>query len=878
MTFILDSLKEKFGNEEKYSSEGGEGFPDMNYIIGNSSAMDIGEVPTPMDERIGYASQIGGEVMELQITNPATFSLERDQMINVIKQLGIDVTLHSDMNAGYTTAYKSGQQYGYDTVENYFTKYLQELAQFKHEVQKLGEGNQPLFEIGRINPHISTSPLPELSERMAQDVSVDPFGFQVDEYNEEYRRMREKENQNIWANKDFMRTLYKTFLKQLVDQDWQLFTGRQGLFTDYSDKFDRIYRDTMRQACDSFYDEEVKSADDSLQAQVSLVSTAARADVGVQNAWLNKIDQPLEEDSVEIPILESTGDDDNPLRDNTLEINKLSEINQLLPPNVRLTRINGLAEAIYNIRNENWELRGRQVQLQMEEGDTASKELKEIAEKQIEKKLNDIWKGRNGEKEDKFLITVQGKLRALANNMDVEVDRIRNRALKEDGVDFENPSEGPWKIDEAAQEVMAGNKEFFIEGEEEKRYNQFLRALLGNFGREMWKESNMFYFVMPAWMSESDKEYDNHPGWEAPKFIWETIVESKYDLDLSNPLKEGGYFDMLQNNREFQMDVAAAVGACYAWAHFTQRKVNFNLNGRDFGLNNNEEEEVKSDGWTWIEWMNRFGIGVNFETMAGDPQQQFKIWRPKDIAVTAHAINMTTRKMLEENGELGGLNHINKELDGSPAKFTIDMEHVATMGVDPLGEMEIFIDQEKDLAENYSNLGIDKAKPLAKILRQMHLMDPGVEGQRGTHHGAFHRGNTLLYKWMYKFVENGFARNEEEPATILFELAEHKSESSYMMRIAMNLIEIGVTPDELDPNNVDPSKNEYEDEREALIARFFGMDKTTYDREWAKIEDHAFDPLDGLLEAEGFDFTWSGQGAIEEGGNRPQEWKQEEYK
>ena len=78
MVFLLDSLKEKFSDSD---DSGSKGFPDMNYLIGNSSAMDVGEVPTPLDQRIGYAAQVGGSVMELQITNPSTFTLERDKMI-----------------------------------------------------------------------------------------------------------------------------------------------------------------------------------------------------------------------------------------------------------------------------------------------------------------------------------------------------------------------------------------------------------------------------------------------------------------------------------------------------------------------------------------------------------------------------------------------------------------------------------------------------------------------------------------------------------------------------------------------------------------------------------------------------------------------------
>jgi len=179
------------------------------------------------------------------------------------------------------------------------------------------------------------------------------------------------------------------------------------------------------------------------------------------------------------------------------------------------------------------------------------------------------------------------------------------------------------------------------------------------------------------------------------------------------------------------------------------------------------------------------------------------------------------------------------------------------------------------LAEENDELDLDSDKPISTILRQMHLMDPGVEGQRGTYHGSFERGNKKLYSWLYRFVEEGFTRNEDEEATVLFELAEHNDESNYMMRLTMDLIELGVEPKNLDPNRVTPGE-EPEDEEEALIARFFGMEQVNYNREWAKIEQHAFDPLKGLLEAEEFDYTYSSKAAIEND-NRPQEFGGEEY-
>jgi hypothetical protein len=326
----------------------------------------------------------------------------------------------------------------------------------------------------------------------------------------------------------------------------------------------------------------------------------------------------------------------------------------------------------------------------------------------------------------------------------------------------------------------------------------------------------------------------------------------EYDINLENPEIDGGYFDALEESHDFRMDVSAAVAACYVWGHFTQMN-----------------SEFESGDRTWMEFMNAKGIGVNLEAMHGNPQQLLKLWRPKDIATASHAINITARNELGE---------IHPELDGCIAKFTIDMEHVASFGANPWEQMKEMIDNEEKIAsyEDYTT-GIDPEKPLAKILRQYHLMKPGVESQQGTYHGPFRRGDKQLYTWLYRLVEEGFARNEVEQAAIMYEQGEEKESTIYTARIAMNMIELGIEPDEVTPDNVDPGKDKYKDEREALIARFFGIDRANYSKEWAKIEEHAFDPLEGLLEAEQFDYTYSSVASIE-ADNNPRDYGGEEYK
>lgn len=906
--FILDRLKENFGDDEE---EKQEGFPQMNYIIGNSSAMDVGEFPTPMDERIGYAAQTGGSVMELQITNPATFTIEGDEMISVIDQLGIDVTLHSDMNAGYTTAYKTfqGENYGYDAVEQYFTDYLQELAYFKKRVERKGKGDPPLFEIGRINPHISTTPMPSLSERMAQEVGVDPFGFEINDYDEDARKLRNRYDRNIYKNPKFLKRLYHTLFLEISNYPFEQYQT----FAAYSQKFDEEWRKAQHLAARRLFQKEAEKVED----KYSTVRTTVQRDQGVSRGWykvLEENDIKLEEPFPQyVPDLERDNNG-NPTGYN--EIGDKVEREQLLGALQELTDNGGIIDlrqlesllhridrlGANDLMAE--EFPNEQFITDIED-DADIEAIRESLRDGIKEALDRLWYVEDAENEDEEgiphpdeqYISQDAKWEALQSSLEIQQIRIFENAYEIGKEELER------SIKKLAEDVFSGadldlfdpsERESIKDDEPEKMHEDMIERLITSqqFQREMWKESTIFYNILPAWMAVSDNSEENHAGWDAPRFIWENLVKDRWkdkdgvNLDLTDPRNgldkgEDHFMDLLETNDEFQRDVAAASAACYAWGHFTQRKSQFDLKDRDFGLDESEKRQVENEGWTWIDWMNRFGIGVNLETMAGSPQQRFKIWRPKDIAMTAHAINMTARKKLEEEGQLGGLATMNPEIDARPAKFTIDMEHVATMGAPPMKEMERLIDQEKNvLAEKVPELEIDRDKPLAKILRQMHLMDPGVEGQRGTHHGAFERGNQLLYEWLYRFVEAGFTRNPDEQATVLFELAEHQAESTYMMKIAMNMIELGIEPEEVSVDNIDLDRvenNNYRSEEEALIARFFGLDSTNYSREWAKIEEHAFDPLDGLLEAEQFDYTYSGRAALESD-NNPQDYAGEEYK
>jgi hypothetical protein len=801
--FILDRLKEDFGVSKKDEQNG---FPDMNYVVGNTSGLDVGNIPTPVDRRIGSQAQIGGSAMEVQIYNPSTFSVEGDQIIDVVDQLGLDITLHSDPNMGFASAYKTrGQQgVGIETVHPYFTNYLEAMAKFKQKAQRKAD-----FNIGRINPHASTSPMPALEERMPMDVGMDPFGYSMSELK---RSPRKDTDKNIFRNEEFMMYFYKTFILNEVDEPYQIYQ----LFSRFSEKFrDEYWRHAQSEACDQFWNslDQRVSEDEVLDEKIAMIQSARMADQGIGKEWLDITDEVELEN--EIVIMDEA---DGPER-----AEKLSDV-------PGLQSLQQISQALYRFRDRS------------PENDI------DTLEDALNRGLNKLWKG-NG----KFLISVDAKTSALTSRLDIQGQQIMELAqdLDEYSEDLEN----------AAIDLMSMDGEF-LRGElaeektTEEKYRDMVQTLMNSFEQPMWMESNIFYYIIPCWMASSSVSNENHSGWHAPEFIWKALVvdewSDEYDIDLENPEIDGGYFDALEESHDFRMDVSAAVAACYVWGHFTQMN-----------------SEFESGDRTWMEFMNAKGIGVNLEAMHGNPQQLLKLWRPKDIATASHAINITARNELGE---------IHPELDGCIAKFTIDMEHVASFGANPWEQMKEMIDNEEKIAsyEDYAT-GIDPEKPLAKILRQYHLMKPGVESQQGTYHGPFRRGDKQLYTWLYRLVEEGFTRNEVEQAAIMYEQGEEKESTIYTARIAMNMIELGIEPDEVTPDNVDPGKDEYKDEREALIARFFGIDRANYSKEWAKIEEHAFDPLEGLLEAEQFDYTYSSVASIE-ADNNPRDYGGEEYK
>lgn len=799
MAYILDFLREKMGTEPEDDEEI-EGFPDMNYKVGNTTGMDVGQEPGPLPERIGSTAQKGGEVLEVLLQNPATFQVDRRELLNVIEQLGVDITLHGNTDLGFAAAYATraqGVPSGFNIVHRYFKRYLEQMASFKTEVE---QGTDQDFKVGYVNMHASTEQLPPLEEQIASDKSLDPFGKPIGEVDP-------NEAPNIYMNQDFMELLFDYLVLEYT-QPLQIFDN---FFVRYSNRFEKEWLKAQEKQADDKYMSRTGKGGVKKQAmdKAALVETASNVDQGMNIEFREKIDRDLPS-TLTLPAPQ--GDPREEITIETLE--------DALTPGRQRVNIRNISERVYDLNND---LSGDDLEMVLEE---------------LINVFDEIWLG-NGTGNS---LSFRGKAQALSNRLDVD-----SRKLMEDAANSK-------KIENKAKKVFAGDPEY-IDREDKQHLELFDRLInQSRLAQEIDKESTVFYNIMPAWLLTADKEHEDHEGWEAPRFIWKTIVENEYDdVDFDDYSSVNA---RLESDREFRLDVTAAVGATYMWGQFTQVKDDYE------GI---EELDIDEEqGCTWIKWMNKHGLTVNIEAMHGDPGNLLRLWRPKDIAVGCRAINMTAKKK-SDNWE--------EEYTGPMVKFTIDLEHTASYGVDPEKELEVLIEQEKELAEQ-DKIDTDPEKPLADILKTYHLTKPGFE-QQGIHrHGPFRRGDTVLYRYLYKMIEAGFCRGDDE-GIVMFEIGGEYMEELFVTRIAMDMIEAGITPEDNDPADL-PMDGEFDNEKQALIARFFGLDKASTSREWTKIEEHAFDPLEGLLESAEFGYTFSSMGAIKR--DKLRQWPDEEYK
>lgn len=812
---LIDKIKSRLGVEEE--EEDGDKFPDMHYLVGNTSGLDIGQVPGPIAQRVGRMAQIGGELMEIQISNPATFKIDRPELMRVIDGIGFErVTLHGDPNIGFTGAYATRGQgvTGYNIVHRYFKRYLEQMASFKEQADK-----QYGIKIGYVNMHASNEQIPPREEQIASDKSLDPFGTR---FTEVIDKPEYAEDKNMYENQEFMEKLFDFLVMEKLErmEEYRLYNQ---IFSSNSDEFERNWSRRKNKWANQVFRDKASTR----QEKKDLLEAAGAASSTVDDRFHDILEEVLPEEVREI------------VREQSARLT--------LPGLGRLSQVFEILDLIPGIIEE--AIRGGKDLEPRDESD-----VEEWKDRIIDQTSQELWL--DLEERDEGVLPYDAKLRALVNVRDNVTQRDIEEPAAEDFRDY-------------ATRTFSGDPECFTEKELDREDHSPHLNIMEDIirqtgvGREIEKESTVFFNILPAWMQSKDED-------SVPRFIWNQIVErnNDKDLDLSDFDK---YQQFLEDARENELNVIAAVGVCYLWGHFTQKKDEFDFDVFEPMLDKYKgqfdlpeaEGENGSKKLTWIEWMHRFNLRVNIEAMYGEPGQLRRVWRPKDIAIACHAIDKQAKKDIEDWTEEDDL-----------VKFTIDMEHTASYGVDPWNEMQKLIEQEQDMAED-NIIEVDPDKALSKIVKTYHLTKPGWEQSQGHRHGPFARGDETLYQWLYNMVDAGFARNEDEKAIVMFEVGGEYREEMYTIRVALDMIRRGIKPEKLNPEDI-PIEGEYETTEQALMARFFGLDKPQFNSEMTKIEEHAFDPLDNLLESESFDHTYSGSGYIQ-GGGRPGEWMQEEY-
>ncbi|MDY6789516.1 MAG: hypothetical protein SVV03_06170, partial [Candidatus Nanohaloarchaea archaeon] len=293
--------------------------------------------------------------------------------------------------------------------------------------------------------------------------------------------------------------------------------------------------------------------------------------------------------------------------------------------------------------------------------------------------------------------------------------------------------------------------------------------------------------------------------------------------------------EKLKDHERYERVVAAGAGA-YVWGHMTQ----FIGPGQDKTL---------------VELLDEYGLTMDWEAHTTGPEGKGKLWKPRDIIKVCKAINDT---------EVNGVKH-------DVMRATIDMEHLAVNGVNPLWVIEG--NEEKGFK------GLDPGD--ARFISKQHVTHPALSEQQHEHQ-PIRRGDTIVYRHLESLVERGFCQREDRPCIILYELGGEKAESTFMLRLMMHMLELGITSEELESGVVDKAMEKFDQGsedltlREYTILKFFGLTDEEWHHEWQKIFEHALDPLSGLLEIASPEKTWSGSRPIQEG-TRPEEWEEEKY-
>jgi len=207
----------------------------------------------------------------------------------------------------------------------------------------------------------------------------------------------------------------------------------------------------------------------------------------------------------------------------------------------------------------------------------------------------------------------------------------------------------------------------------------------------------------------------------------------------------------------------------------------------------------------------------------------YRTCRPKQIYV---AVLATRERLKQEFSQ-----HSEKVF------MTVDFEHIATHGMDPLEEIRKFSELVPDAGKVILSLHVTKPTPLH-------------------HHMPIEIGDVEVYRLLWFLRNSGLGRFFT--TYLIFERGGETDpfkRSITALKIMKDHLEKEIPPEKLSPE-------------------FFGVTTgkiASEERQLATIREHARDPLKGLITVPEEAYTFLGRAATEKG-KRPEEWKKEELR
>ncbi|MDY6771343.1 MAG: hypothetical protein SV186_05330 [Candidatus Nanohaloarchaea archaeon] len=807
----------------------------LNYVVAVSSGLNVvNEIPDEAYKRAAWAANQGASFIEVSIGGPSQIYNEWDDLLAMSRQLGLSYDCHFPVKVpfDYSNPYREQrEEIGYFYGHEFMYKFIKAWGEFKQAMESQTDVNGDQQHVYGINSHLVKSTIPAMEERMAGSVSVDPFGEDIME-------------SRIFQNQTFRVGFFKDYLWEEQFQDnfnllQSIASDIEG-FTDYQVIFRREIIDYMSDNgyLDNGLLEAVSNIDDADQIKDNLkwlkdnrpdlINLSVRqAEMSVGELYEDEIAQAEQEQDEEryqelqerVEELRGMINDG----DHAEFLDELDDLDAFLDSYIQKTMSNidmYRSSAIQNIAGVRTDVPDNLDDLkEHREGQSVAQNMPRFDPelhsnaRWVHLIPKEFW-----ELDDDEALRDQADFQ---NVMDAVVENVKQE-LKDAMVErLENEE----TYDGHREYMQNLNRELSVG---EVAFRDIINFRSGQFRDNMSRESVIYWYVLPYWMPFSDNDrirsiWDDITGIESSQYSRNNIDDFKEALE---DLKESEHYDRI---------VAAGAGA-YVWGHFTQ-------------------VTIRGQEKPFVQLLDEYGLTMDWESHNVGNQGNGKLWKPHDIIKVCRAINNTP-----VNGETHEVMFC-----------TIDMEHLAMNGVDPLWLIEG--NDEKGYR------GLDEGD--GRMITKQHITHPALS-ETGHHHQPIRRGDTLVYRHLEALVDVGFAQREDRPAVVMYELGEEKAESTFMLRLMLNMLEKDIRSDDLESHRVDEVWERYDQGKDIeledyMILKFFGLTDEEWHHEWQEIHEHALDPLDGLLEMETPDKTFSGERPIQQG-TQPDKWEEEEYR